>query len=64
MPTMWVSYENITIQLSPYILMIALEKGKLTAETLFGPNMDRLLKLKKQYDPDNCFRSWHDIEKP
>jgi len=41
---------------------MTLETGKMAAKTLFGPNMNRLLKLKKQYDPDNCFRSWHNIE--
>jgi FAD/FMN-containing dehydrogenase len=52
------------MQASPRMLTIALETGKLTAGKLFGPNMDRLLELKKQYDPDNCFRSWHNFEKP
>jgi FAD/FMN-containing dehydrogenase len=41
-----------------------LESGRMPAGKLFGPNMQRLLKLKEQYDPDNCFRSWHNMEEP
>lgn len=31
------------------------------AKGVFGVNAERLLELKKIYDPANVFRSWHDL---
>ncbi|EED17151.1 FAD binding oxidoreductase, putative [Talaromyces stipitatus ATCC 10500] len=31
------------------------------AKDLFGDNLSRLKELKKQYDPRNVFRKWHDL---
>jgi hypothetical protein len=28
---------------------------------IFAGNQDRLVELKKQYDPENCFKKWHNL---
>jgi FAD/FMN-containing dehydrogenase len=35
--------------------------GDKSLEDLFGPNLDRLKKLKKKYDPNNLFNKMHPI---
>lgn len=40
---------------------------QIDANAIFGVNTERLKTIKKQYDPDNIFRRWHDVfhvEKP
>ncbi|KAK5656888.1 hypothetical protein OQA88_4439 [Cercophora sp. LCS_1] len=40
---------------------VNLEHGTLSAEDAFGDHVERLRELKRRYDPDNVFHTWHSV---